>query len=164
MTQSASTSEFGTVQHSRRSCSAVFTRIGVATLVQTPTVPLMWLAGMSYLSFCVFEIGRKIRAPADEEEGVDTYSALWGRRSAVFAWLLAMAGAGAFAALAARHVGAWRVAAGLAAAGIAVAAAVGTRFLADARPKRGRWFFAMSGVWLVVMYLALGVGAWMRLS
>jgi len=130
---------------------------------ESPTAPLMWLAGMSYLSFCVFEIGRKIRAPADEEEGVDTYSALWGGRSAVIVWLMAMAGAGAFAALAARQVGASPAVAGLAAAVIAVAAGVGTRFLADARPGRGRWFFAMSGVWLVVMYLALGVGAWMRL-
>ncbi|HET7525136.1 MAG TPA: UbiA family prenyltransferase [Burkholderiaceae bacterium] len=130
---------------------------------ETPTVPLMWLAGMSYLSFCVFEIGRKIRAPADEQEGVDTYSALWGRRSAVIAWLLAMAGAGAFAALAARHVGTWPVAAGLAAAVIVLAAAVGTRFLAEPQPGRGQWFFTMSGVWLVVMYLGLGVGAWMSL-
>lgn len=130
---------------------------------ETPAMPLTWLAGMSYLSFCVFEIGRKIRAPADEEPGVDTYSALWGRRPAVIAWLSAMAGAGAFAALAARHVGAWPVAAGLAAAVIAVAAAAGIRFLADPRPRRGGWFFALSGVWLVVMYLALGVGAWTRL-
>lgn len=130
---------------------------------ETPTVPLTWLVGMSYLSFCVFEIGRKIRAPADELQGVDTYSALWGRRTAVIAWLSAMAGAGAFAVLAARHVRAWPVAAGLAAAVITVAAAAGARFLADPRPKRGRWFLAMSGVWLVVMYLALGVGAWTSL-
>lgn len=130
---------------------------------ETPAPPLIWLAGMSYLSFCVFEIGRKIRAPADEQEGVETYSASWGRRRAVVAWLMAMAGAGAFAAFAARHVGAGPAATGLAAAVILVAAAVGTRFLADPRPKRGHWFFAMSGVWLVVMYLALGVGAWMRL-
>jgi hypothetical protein len=130
---------------------------------ETPTVPLTWLAGMSYLSFCVFEIGRKIRAPADEQEGVDTYSALWGRRSAVIAWLLAMAGAGTCAAVAARHVGTWPVTAGLATAVIVVSAAVGTRFLADPQPRRGQWFFAMSGVWLVVMYLALGVGAWMSL-
>ena len=130
---------------------------------RTPAAPLMWLAGMSYLSFCVFEIGRKIRSPADEQEGVETYSASWGRRRAVVAWLVAMAGAGAFAALAARHVGAGPAAAGLAAALIVIAAAVASRFLADPRPERGRWFFAMSGVWLVLMYLALGVGAWTRL-
>jgi len=128
--------------------------------VQAVTAPLLWLAAMSYLSFCVFEIGRKIRSPADEQEGVETYSALWGRRRAVLAWLAAMAGAGAGAALAARHVDALALTAGLAATLLAVSTGVGHQFLADPKPGRGKMFFAMSGIWLVVAYLALGVGAW----
>jgi 4-hydroxybenzoate polyprenyltransferase len=128
-----------------------------------PAAGLLWLAAMSYLSFAVFEIGRKIRAPADEAEGVETYSALWGLRPAVLAWLGTMAGAGAFAVLAARDVDAVPAAAALAAAVLAVAAGVARRFLADPRPGRGKTFFAVSGAWLVATYLALGAGAWTQL-
>jgi 4-hydroxybenzoate polyprenyltransferase len=38
----------------------------------------------------VIEVGRKIRAPADEEPGVDTYSSVWGCSKAVLIWLSAM--------------------------------------------------------------------------
>lgn len=34
----------------------------------------------------VLELGRKIRAPQDEEAGVETYSALWGPQRAVWCW------------------------------------------------------------------------------
>jgi hypothetical protein len=71
-----------------------------------------------------------------------------------------MAGAGAGAALAARHVDALALTAGLAATLLAVSTGVGHQFLADPKPRRGKMFFAMSGIWLVVAYLALGVGAW----
>jgi hypothetical protein len=130
---------------------------------QAMVAPLLWLAAASYLSFCVFEIGRKIRSPTDEQEGVETYSALWGTRRAAFAWLAAMAGAGAFAALAARAVDALAPISATASIVIVLAAAARHRFLADPRPGRGKIFLAMSGVWLVAMYLALGAGAWMRL-
>jgi 4-hydroxybenzoate polyprenyltransferase len=130
---------------------------------QAIVAPLLWLAAASYLSFCVFEIGRKIRSPADEQEGVETYSALWGAKRAALAWLGSMAGAGAFAALAARAVDALPLTAATAVSVIVAAAAARHRFLASPMPGRGKIFLAMSGVWLVGTYLALGVGAWMRL-
>ncbi|HSB22911.1 MAG TPA: UbiA family prenyltransferase [Burkholderiaceae bacterium] len=131
--------------------------------VQAMTAPLLWLGAMSYMSFCVFEIGRKIRSPADEQQGVETYSALWGRRRAAMAWLAAMALAGAFAALAARHVDALVLTLSLTASVIGLAMGVGAWFVADPRPGRGKSFLAMSGIWLVVVYLALGVSAWLRI-
>lgn len=127
------------------------------------SAPLLWYAGTSYLGFCVFEIGRKIRSPADEEEGVETYSAVWGRQRAVLAWLGAMAGSGIFAALAARDVDALALTAGVAAVVIVLAAGVGGTFLNEPRAGRGRVFFAMSGIWLVVIYLAVGAGSWRAL-
>ena len=130
--------------------------------VQTMTAALIWLGAMSYMSFCVFEIGRKIRSPADEQQGVETYSALWGRRRAAIAWLAAMVWAGAFAALAARHIDALALTLALAASVIGLATGVGAWFLADPKPGRGKTFLAVSGIWLVVVYLALGVSAWLR--
>ena len=48
-----------------------------------PPAGLSWFLIVSYLNGIVVEIGRKTRAPADEEHGVETYSALWGRQGAV---------------------------------------------------------------------------------
>jgi 4-hydroxybenzoate polyprenyltransferase len=52
-----------------------------------PSQGVVWFAVVSYCVGLVIEIGRKIRAPKDEERGVETYSALWGRQNAVRAWL-----------------------------------------------------------------------------
>lgn len=125
-----------------------------------PVAPLTWFAATSYLSFCVFEIGRKIRSPADEQEGVETYSALWGRRGAVLAWLAAMAGAGVLSVFAADEIDALPLTAGVAAAVFIVAAESSRKFVVDPRPARGKIFLTLSGIWLVAMYLALGLGAW----
>src|SRR5262249_27120361 len=43
---------------------------------------LIWFVVVSYFNGMVIEIGRKIRGPQDEEVGVNTYSALWGMRTA----------------------------------------------------------------------------------
>lgn len=45
-----------------------------------------WLLSLSFGLGLVLEIGRKIRIPAEERTGVETYSALWGWRRAVLAW------------------------------------------------------------------------------
>ena len=69
-----------------------------------PPRGLAWFIAASYSNGVVIEIGRKIRAPADEETGVNTYSALWGPRVAVFVWLSALLTTAAFAVLAAAQV------------------------------------------------------------
>jgi 4-hydroxybenzoate polyprenyltransferase len=49
-------------------------------------VSLGWFLTASFCNGMVIEIGRKLRQPNDEEEGVETYSALWGTRVASCAW------------------------------------------------------------------------------
>ena len=51
---------------------------------------LFWFLVTSFFNGVVIELGRKIRAPQDEEEGVETYSVLWGPRRAALAWLGAL--------------------------------------------------------------------------
>lgn len=58
---------------------------------------------LSFLNGCVLEIGRKIYAPENEREGVETYSALWGLNRAVSVWLAVLVLAFGFLAL----VGIW---------------------------------------------------------
>ena len=51
---------------------------------------IAWFLGMSYFNGVVVEVGRKLRAPEDEEQGVETYTSLFGPRRAVTLWLAAM--------------------------------------------------------------------------
>jgi 4-hydroxybenzoate polyprenyltransferase len=52
-----------------------------------PPPGLVWPLGLSFANGLVFELGRKIRSPHEEEPGVETYSALWGAQRASAIWL-----------------------------------------------------------------------------
>ena len=112
---------------------------------------------MSVFNGVVFEIGRKIRAPKDEEMGVETYSALWGIKGAAVAW----AGALAFSAIA----GAWVAVEidfvvpvlAVAATLLAAAALVAARFLNAPSAERAKAIDTMSGLWIISLLLVLGV-------
>jgi 4-hydroxybenzoate polyprenyltransferase len=127
----------------------------VAGLRQPPP-GLYWFLIVSYLNGLVIEIGRKTRVPADEEPGVETYSALWGTNGAVRAWLSAVL-ITAFAA--------WRAAARigtevpmllLLAVLVAACGAVAFRVVRRGVPGSGTSIELMSGVWTVLMYIGLG--------
>jgi hypothetical protein len=104
----------------------------------------------------VIEIGRKIRSPQDEETGVETYSFLWGRGTAIVAWLGMMACTAVFAYVAARGIGFARPILILLLGLFLVAVLVGVFFLRGAAAKSGRIVEAMAGVWSLLMYLSLG--------
>lgn len=73
---------------------AIMPLIGLFALRAGGSLPDAWagFALLCYANGLVLEIGRKIRKPEDEREGVETYSALWGRRALV-AWALAVVAA-----------------------------------------------------------------------
>jgi 4-hydroxybenzoate polyprenyltransferase len=48
---------------------------------------LLFFFGVSYMNGIVLEIGRKIKTPATEEQGVKSYTFLLGTRNAIFYWL-----------------------------------------------------------------------------
>jgi 4-hydroxybenzoate polyprenyltransferase len=107
----------------------------------------------------VFEIGRKIRAPADEEPGVETYSAMWGCDGAVAAWIGAMALAGVCMTVAATflHLGLpIAILLGILWAGALIAAA---RFLQAPLHPRSVLIERYSAFWTLVIYLGLVAGA-----
>jgi len=65
---------------------------------------LAWLLLLSFCCGLVLELGRKIKVPASEREGVETYSAMWGSNVAVALWFASL-GAAVFAyAMAATQV------------------------------------------------------------
>jgi 4-hydroxybenzoate polyprenyltransferase len=122
-----------------------------------PPSSLLWFLTVSLCNGFVIEIGRKIRAPEDEERGVETYSALWGRQVAAGAWLAALAAAALFAAVAGRSVGAgvWLV---LTLPGLlALSAWTARGYSAEPAARDGSKFEALSWTWTLCSYTALGI-------
>lgn len=123
------------------------------------TVPprgLIWFLIVSYFNGMVIEIGRKIRAPQDEEKGVNTYSVLWGRSNAVLVWYSAMMLTAGCAAMAAYQIDFLGPAAVLLIGLLLAAGLIAVRFLYDPVTKRAKWIETFSGVWTLLMYLSLG--------
>ncbi len=118
---------------------------------------LGWFLGASYANGVVIELGRKLRAPEDEEEGVPTYTALWGRPVAVAAWAAALLATLACAAMAAARIGSTKGALVGLAPFLGLAGVLAARFLRRPAPRLARWFEPLSGAWTVALYLSLGV-------
>ena len=118
-----------------------------------PSLQLGWFLLMSFTNGIVIEVGRKLRAPEDEEPGVETYSKRWGRPKAVGAWLVALVLTALAAGMAARQVAfAMPLLLGLGAL-LAAAVVISGRFLKRPVPARARLFEPVSGVWTLVVYL-----------
>ncbi len=121
-----------------------------------PPRGLPWFLAVSYFNGMVIEIGRKIRAPADEEHGVETYSVLWGRRKAVLAWLGAMTITACCAAAAAVEIGFSRPTACILVLLLIGAGLCARQFLREPGTARAKRIETLSGVWTLFMYLSLG--------
>ena len=121
-----------------------------------PSNGLLWMMAVGYCNGMVVEIGRKIRAPEDEETGVETYSFLWGRRNAVLVWLAAIAATAAFACVAARNIHVTPLAASLLLPAFLASALAAASFLAGSRRGGGKWIEAISGLWALLIYISLG--------
>jgi len=118
---------------------------------------LLWFLAASFSNGVVIELGRKIRAPEQEEAGVETYSFLWGRPVAIASWLSAMAATLMFASAAARRIG-FLVPFDTVMGGLWLcAAALGFTFLRTMRGELAKGIEAWSGVWSLALYLTLGV-------
>ena len=118
---------------------------------------LGWFLAVTFLNGLVVEVGRKMRAPQDEEPGVETYTAMWGRGGATAVWFGAIACNVALATIAAAYVGFARVDAVVFGALAFAAAACGIAFLRANRAGSGRGIEAMTGAWTVGSYLFLGI-------
>lgn len=127
----------------------------VAGLSRPPDGLYLFLL-VSFFNGIVVEVGRKIRAPDDEERGVETYSTVWGMRRAIIVWLLAAVTTAVFAWLAARQIRFERPMLWLLVALSIACAAIAIRFLRRPAKGAGKAIEVASGVWTLVMYLGLG--------
>jgi 4-hydroxybenzoate polyprenyltransferase len=118
---------------------------------------LIWFLIVSYFNGVNIEVGRKLRAPADEEYGVATYTAVWGLRTAVLVWLGDLLVTAASAAWAA-HLIDWLVPMAVTLAVLlAAAGTVAMTFLRRPTKRGSKLIEATAGLFTLVMYLMLGV-------
>jgi 4-hydroxybenzoate polyprenyltransferase len=122
-----------------------------------PPSGLGWFIAMSFTNGVALELGRKIRAPHDEEPGVRTYSFLWGRPKAVGAWAGALVATAGCAGAAAHTIGFLPLVAAALGVLLAVAAGLAQRFLAHPASNRARHIEHFSGLWTLALYLMLGI-------
>jgi 4-hydroxybenzoate polyprenyltransferase len=121
-----------------------------------PPSGLGWFLAVSFFNGTVVEVGRKIRAPQDEEQGVETYSALWGPRTAVRTWLGAMVLTAICSLLAAAHISFVAVDLVVLCALILLASVLANAYLQTMQTAQARRIEQMSGLWTLCMYLSLG--------
>jgi 4-hydroxybenzoate polyprenyltransferase len=124
--------------------------------VGRPPAGLIWFLVASFFNGLVVEIGRKLRAPQDEEHGVETYSALWGRRNASLAWIGMMAATAVCACLAAKRLDFLLPVGAILGTLLFVAVLLVWKFLQQETKGAGRRIEAMSGIWTILMYLNIG--------
>lgn len=118
---------------------------------------LTWFLAFSYCSGAVLELGRKIRAPSDELHGVRTYSALWGGRPAVCAWLATLLVTALFGVLAARDIGFHAPMAVCLAVLLLWGAYLALSFLSVPATASAKRLENFAGMWVLLTYLMLGI-------
>jgi 4-hydroxybenzoate polyprenyltransferase len=111
---------------------------------------------VSLFNGLVVEIGRKIRVLSDEEEGVQTYSALWGPKTATIAWLTAMGLTTTFAGVSAYKIGFMWSVLGILGVFMSTAIVLSIRFLGKSEKGAGKAIENMAGIWTLAMYLTVG--------
>ena len=131
---------------------------GLDWLLEGVSAPagLLFFFAVSYMNGIVLEIGRKIRVPENESEGVLTYTSMLGTQKAVLLWILIL-----FVALgvgiAATYYAGFGIS-GLIVMGsiFAVCALPAVFFLKKNTAKAAKSIEYASALWTIAMYLSLG--------
>jgi 4-hydroxybenzoate polyprenyltransferase len=121
-----------------------------------PPNGIIWFLVVSFFNGVLIEFGRKIRAPEDEETGVNTYSALWGPTIATRAWLGVLTLNLCAAALAASRTQTLAITLIILIPAYLAAFILAARFLQSRAPKAAKRIELASGLWTLAMYLTLG--------
>ena len=111
-------------------------------------------------SFCdgtIIEVGRKLRAKENEEYGVDTYTQIWGPKRAMVVWMICLTISGASTIVAGYQVGVGRIAFIILGLFYLFAVLIAIRFAKDSSPKNAKVFKVFPGLWMMLMYVILGI-------
>lgn len=121
-----------------------------------PPAGLPWFLAATFANGALVEIGRKLRAPADERPGVDTYTHAWGVRVAPLAWITLALVAASVVTVAARSTGVALPTACVVFPAALLLSLPAARFVLTGDGVAARRVEVASGVWGIVSYLTLG--------
>lgn len=126
-------------------------------LPRTGSAPagLAWFLTASFFNGIVIETGRKLRQPGDEEDGVETYSRLWGKPVAAGVWVAALGGTMLCAVMAASAIHFTLPVAIALAAVFILALAILPAYLRGS--LHGKKIETISALWTLTLYLMLGL-------
>ena len=117
---------------------------------------IAWFMLVSFINGLVLEIGRKIRTEESEEEGVISYTKLYGRKNATWIWIGLMT-ATLIAVLSAMVYAEYSMYALIIIPAIYVTCIIpAISFNINPTIKKSKMIEIASGVWTVLMYLSLG--------
>ena len=121
-----------------------------------PAPALTLFLALSFLNGCILEIGRKLKAPESEREGVETYSGLWGPETAVSVWAAILIAALITLISLGAAMGATTAVAVAGAAGFTAAFATGLTYRRNPTLTAEKAVDALSGLWVLICYAAAG--------
>jgi 4-hydroxybenzoate polyprenyltransferase len=122
---------------------------------------LGWFLAASFFNGIVIETGRKLRQPAAEEQGVETYSFLWGKSGGAAVWLAAMSLTFLCATRAGMQIGFLLPVA--CALSLVLAAALLAAFRYVRADLPGKAIEGLTGAWTLTLYLFLGlIPLWLK--
>ncbi|WP_353195708.1 UbiA family prenyltransferase [Parapedobacter defluvii] len=117
---------------------------------------LLFFFAVSYMNGIVLEVGRKIRAPDNEAEGVLTYTHQLGTARAAWIWLVILFITCVLAVFAAGYAGYGTVAFAVLGVVFVVCSLPAWYFLRGFSPKSAKAIEYASALWTIAMYLSLG--------
>lgn len=121
-----------------------------------PSIGLAFFFAVSYMNGLVLEFGRKIRAPHKEEEGVVSYTGLYGTKGGILVWISVLFVTLLLSLAAAYFAGYGWLGYGILIGLFILCATPGFLFLKASTEKLSKFVEYASALWTAGMYLSLG--------
>lgn len=118
---------------------------------------VLWYISSSFFSGIVIEVGRKMRAPQDEERGVQTYSKIWGRKVCLLVWSGSQLGAAITTLIATYRIDCWKPAMILLPIIFVLDLVICIIYVKKPTSKNSKMIEMLSGVWAISEYTAIGI-------
>jgi len=122
----------------------------------SPHWGIAWFFAVSYMNGLVLEFGRKLRTPNTEEEGVLSYTKLFGPKKGVWLWIGLMFITMALAIGATSYANYGWLSVGVLVFCFVLCATPGFIFLKSPTQKGSKYMEYASAIWTILMYLTLG--------
>lgn len=121
-----------------------------------PHKGLIFFFAVSFMNGIVLEIGRKIRTPEKEKEGVLSYTSMLGTNKAVILWIVILFGTLCLSIAAAQFAGYGTMAFAVLSFSFLICVLPAVLFLRKKTENLSKLIEKTSALWTIIMYLSLG--------